>query len=375
MKLIGLDTIAEAPTDWSEVFDFREDLDELKTKIEKYRKYKNFIIIGNGGSITSFEAYYRALQPDREAAILSTMEPRLIEELKKKYSPEDTLVVPISKSGLNLGPIEIFLAFVDYPTLVITNPNEGALLEIARKRGYEIIDHPAIGGRFSGGTATALVPALLCGLDANQILSGLYEGYGLKKEAYSLSKRMFELENNGYSEVFLPIYSHYLMGFENMIVQLMHESVCKNGQGQTFYAAFSPEAQHHTNQRLLGGRKNVAAIFLKYENESISVSVPDDLKDVDIRGEKLDFIDGLPYQKGLLAEYMGTKKDADLNNVPNFTITLQKIDAFEIGELLGFWHLVTFYSCVLRGVNPFDQPAVENSKQITVDEIKKLQKK
>ncbi|MEI6499279.1 MAG: hypothetical protein WCO23_04915 [bacterium] len=373
MNISGLKMNGQLPEDWSEVFEYRENLNELKTKIEKYRKYRNFIIIGNGGSITSFEAYYRALSPDREAFILSTMEPRLIAEIKAKYQPSDTLVIPISKSGNTLGLMESLLAFIDYPKLVITNPEEGTLCEIAKIRECEIITHPNIGGRFSGGTASAIVPAILCGLDVEKILEGLYDGYKLKNEAYSLSSELYELEKIGYTEVYLPIYSQFLMGFENLIVQLMHESVCKDGHGQTFYASLSPESQHHTNQRFLGGRKNVAAIFLNYEAESFEVVVPQDLRDIDIRGEKLGFLNGLNYQKGLMAEYLGTKQDADINNIPNFTITLPEINAYNVGLLLGFWHLMAFYSCLLRGVNPFDQPAVENSKQITVSEIKQLQ--
>ncbi len=373
MKILGLKTTESVPSDWSAVFDYRENLKLLEDQIRPYRKYKNFIIIGNGGSITSFEAYYRALRPDREAFILSTMEPRLIEELKSKYNPENTLVIPISKSGNTLGLMESLLAFIDYPKLVITNSHEGTLSEIAKIRKCEIIEHPNIGGRFSGGTASAIVPALLCGLDAQMILEGLYGGYERTNEAYALSVSLLELENQGVNEVYIPIYSYYLMGFENLIVQLMHESVCKDSKGQTFYAALAPEAQHHTNQRFLGGQKDVAAVFIINKEGSAKVSVPDDLEGIAIRGTKLGFLNGLAYKDGLYAEYLGTKQDADIEKITNYTISIDQIDEKSVGELLGFWHLVAFYSSLLRQVDPFNQPAVENSKQITVDEIINLQ--
>ena len=159
-----------------------------------------------------------------------------------------------------------------------------------------------------------------------------------------------------------------------MIVQLMHESVCKDGKGQTFYAFFGPEAQHHTNQRFLGGKKNVIGTFItvtKPEND-LKIEVSDELKNIEYKGSKLDLLNGLPYQKALEAEYIGTKEDADAKGVPNLTIELDSISTKSVAELISFWHLTAFYSSNLRGVNPFDQPTVEDSKNITLEVIKKL---
>ena len=371
MKIIGLQEIKKAPGQLPAIFDYRIDLEKLNYEIKDFTSSKNIIIIGNGGSITSFEAFYRALKPQKEVFVLSTMEPRLIEELRAKYSPQDALVVPISKSGLNLAPIESLLAFVDYPVLAVTTENNGALSVMAQNMNWKIIDHPAIGGRFSAGASPAMAPALLSGLDAQKILSGLYDGYqNLQDQAFSLSNQLFELERKGIDEVYLPIYSYYLTGFHDLIVQLMHESVCKDGKGQTYFAALSPESQHHTNQRLFGGKRNMAAIFLTYLDKNDStISVPDQLKSVSIRDQKLSFIDKLSYQKALQAEYLGTKGEADNQSIPNFTIQLDNLDETEIGKLVAFWHLMAFYSSILRNVDPFDQPAVEGSKELTIREI------
>jgi glucose-6-phosphate isomerase len=159
-----------------------------------------------------------------------------------------------------------------------------------------------------------------------------------------------------------------------MIIQLMHESACKDGKGQTFYSSLAPESQHHTNQRFLGGKKNVIGTFIVIENASndAKISVPEAISKIDYKGEDLSIIDGVDYQGALRAEYLGTKQDADKNSVPNVTIEIDRVSPKSVGELLGFWHLVAFYSSVLRDVNPFDQPAVENSKNITLNEIKKL---
>jgi glucose-6-phosphate isomerase len=100
--------------------------------------------------------------------------------------------------------------------------------------------------------------------------------------------------------------------------------------------------------------------------------VPEELAEVDYKGEKLSFVDKIKYSDALNAEYLGTKGDADEKEVPNATIHIGEIDANSVGEFTAFWHMVAFYSSILRDVNPFDQPAVERSKNITMDIIKRI---
>ena len=371
MLKIDLKSFEQAPDNWSEVFDYREDLNALKPQLEEFARFNKIIVIGNGGSITSFDSYTAALRPQKPSATVWTMEPDYINKIKSSFAKDDTLVIAISKSGNTLGLLEALFAFEGYDVLVVTNPESGTLSQVAKTKGYRIIPHPPIGGRFSGGTSSAFVPSFLTGLNVEKIQQGLSDGYNLKNEAYSLAKYYFDLENQGYNEVYLPIYSESLKGFQNMIIQLMHESVCKSGKGQTFYAALSPEAQHHTNQRFLGGRINVIGTFfvVNQPNENIKLSLSEETKNLEYKGKTLEVINDLELQTGLKAEYLGTKKDADEKNIPNVTIEIDKINEQSVGELLAFWHLVAFYSAILRDVDPFDQPAVERSKDIALEEI------
>lgn len=373
MLKIDLKNIKQAPEDWNEIFDYREDIDKLNSQLEEFRNYKKMVVIGNGGSITSYDAYYGAINPQKKSVTVWTMEPDYISNIQKDFPPKDTIVIAISKSGNTLGLIEALCTFNNYKTFVVTNPESGTLSQMARIKSWKIIPHPPIGGRFSGGTSSAFAPCEIAGIDAKKIQSGLKDGYKLKDLAYSLSEYYFKLEKQGYNEVYIPIYSNALRSFQNMIIQLMHESVCKDNKGQTFYAALSPEAQHHTNQRFLGGKKNVIGTFIvvKKSTNKITISLDEKIKNLPYKSGNLNLIDGLNLQKGLLAEYHGTKLDADEKNVPNVTIELDRICEQSVGELLAFWHLVAFYSSIIRGINPFDQPAVERSKDITLEEITK----
>ena len=358
--------------DWSEVFDYQEDINKLLTSLQPFQNIKNIILIGNGGSITSYDAYYGALPSVKRSFTLWTMEPDFVKAVKDNCPPEESIVVAVSKSGNTLGLIETLSAFLNYKVVAVTNPVEGTLCQIARKMNWTIIEHPAVGGRFSGATSSAFVPAILAGLDVKKIQGGISRGYLMKAEAYSLSKYLFDLEQKGCNEVYVPIYSNRLKNFQNLIVQLMHESVCKDNKGQTFYSSLGPESQHHTNQRFLGGKRNVIGIFMivKEPENDLRIELPQDIQLIDYKGQKLSLIQNLPYQKALLAEYIGTKEDADRNKIPNVTVELEKITEQTVGMLVSFWHLVAFYSSILRQVDPFNQPAVEASKNITVEVIK-----
>jgi len=374
MLTLDLKNIEKAPDVWNNVFDYREDIEKLILSLSGFEKFKKLIVVGNGGSITSYDSYYHALNPQKSSATVWTMEPDYITKIQSQFLSDETLVIAISKSGNTLGLIEALSAFSNYTVLAVTDPRSGTLGQMAKNMGWKIIPHPPIGGRFSGGTSCAFVPSHLAGLDIRKIQSGLVLGYGLKDEAFSLAKYYYDLEKNGYSEIYIPIYSEALGNFQNMIIQLMHESVCKDGKGQTVYASLSPEAQHHTNQRFLGGDRNVIGTFInvKNPNNPISINLDEKVKKLPYKDKTLEVIEGLNLQDGLLAECVGTKQDADEKNVPNATIEIDRVSEESVGELLAFWHLVAFYSSILRDVDPFDQPAVERSKNITLDVIENL---
>jgi glucose-6-phosphate isomerase len=358
---------------------YHEDIAKLKDVMKKYTSYKNLIVIGNGGSNTSFKAFHQALVPlnsQKEAFILTTMEPDLLDEVKDRFNKKDTLVMPVSKSGTTIGILESLFAFSGYKVLPVTSPSEGALSVIAQKEGLDIIPHPDVGGRFSGLTSSAFAPALFFSIDVDSIDKGARNIYKdcapsvpiAKNPALQLASILFLLEKKGYSEVFCPIYSLKLDGFSNLIVQLMHESVCKAKQGQTFYCADAPESQHHTNQRFFGGKKNVLGLFVtvntQYDSES-KVKVPDSIKSIGVRGGTLGDINNVPYYKSLEFEFQGTFQDAVKNKIPSIRLSIDKISPFCVGEFLGFWHYVAVYSAMLRSVNPYDQPQVESSKEIS----------
>jgi glucose-6-phosphate isomerase len=350
---------------------YKPDFALMQKLAEEFSKYQNLIIIGHGGSVTSFAAIYGAMQnySSKKVYFVSTVDPVYISRIKKEASTLNTLVIAISKSGETVTQLEALMQFIFYPLLFVTGP-VGPLAEIAHRMNAKVVIHPSIGGRFTGFTEVALLPAALCGFDIQKIYKGgqeLLQKFSEDNEAYDAASVLYQLEQKNICDVFLPIYSHELVDFGNLIVQLCHESFGKDGKGQTYFAHEAPESQHHTNQRFFGGPKNIAGWFLGVEtlDSNLTIKVPESLADIPLKNSNLAVLDQIPLQSSLQFEREATIEDAKLQNIPLAEMQLTDLSSEEVGRLMAFWQMFAVYSSILRGVDPFNQPQVENSKNIS----------
>src|SRR3989344_4899719 len=357
----------------------RVDFRQLAEYRKAYEKYENVLVIANGGALNCILSPYYPLkyQSQKKVYFLSTVDPDYIYELKQELKPENTLVIAISKSGETTTQIESLMQFAEYPLLVITGKSS-SLRAIGEKLGAKIAMHPPIGGRFNSFTESSLLPLAIFGIDVKGLFEGalkLFDFYTKDNLAWSAASVFWQLEQKGYVDVFMPFYSHNLFPMSSLIVQLCHESFGKGGKGQTYFAHEAPESQHHTNQRFFGGTKNICGFFTSSENfnNQTATSYPHQLHSVQIKGRILFDINKIPLEKSLESELTGTMEDARINSIPLAHLSVSGFSPEEIGQLTAFWQLYAVYSSVLRGVDPFDQPQVENSKKISFD--KRLQYK
>ena len=65
------------------------------------------------------------------------------------------------------------------------------------------------------------------------------------------------------------------------------------------------------------------------------------------------------------AEQQATMDTFSQNGLAFREINLLKIDEFSLGQLMTLSMLETVATCYFLGVNPFDQPAVEQGKILT----------
>ncbi len=368
-KPIDIASIALPPE--PEFILYRPDFELMKKLASEYGQYPNILIIGHGGSITSFYGFYHALKEQviKKVYFLSTVDPDYIFELRQKLNPQNTLVIAISKSGETTTQIEALNMFVDFPLLIITGKSS-SLRAIGEKLNAKIILHPIIGGRYTGFTEVGLLPAALCGLDAEKLFNAAEAFYRLYRKdnlAWKTASVLFQLEQKGFVDVFMPFYSRALFAMSNVIVQLCHESFGKEGKGQTYFAHEAPESQHHTNQRFFGGIKNICGIFTTVNqfNHPTQNVFATGLLSVQVKGHHLADISKVPLEKAMEFEAAATMENARISGIPLLHLSVEGFSPSEIGQLLAFWQLFAVYSSLLRNVDPFDQPQVEASKSIS----------
>ncbi len=364
------------------------NLEELKVLREKYKDKKNIIVEGNGGAISNFRGIFSALGEvsDKNVILVDTEDPDYIYEVIKKYKKEDSLVILTSKSGTRIQVLANYFAFKDFPMLIITEDNDGALNQIRKIKNLDVSFYPKIDitDRYTGLTESALTTAEIVGIDTKEMINGgknIYSKCDLQSkfesnQALQLALALDKLEKIGYTELFLSIYSKKISGFSELIIQLYHESVCKNGMGQLIYGSEAPENQHHTLQRLISGRKNSIGIFLTVKNpahkDDLKLEVEDDLKNIKCRNITLGDLNNIKSADIFSVEFQGTWQDVIDNNIPTINLEIDKVSPYSMGEFMAFFYYTTFYSALLRDVNPCNQPGVEKSKENIFKLLEKL---
>lgn len=362
---------------------YQTDITNIQKIGQLFLNKKNLIIAGNGGSISTFRAFVEcfgknSIQP---IYLLDTDDSNYLAYLKQQCHPKETLMVMVSKSGNSIQSITNYLAMLEYEMIFVTS-NTGTLYEIAQIKNIPIINHPNISGRFSGITESALFPAYLANMNINEISQGAHETYQIchpqsplqNNPALQLAMYLDRLEQKNYTEIFLSIYSKQLTGFFELIVQLFHESVCKGNKGQTFYGGEAPENQHHTLQRFNSGRQNTLGIFMtvKNLNDDIKCTVENDIKHLVANKTSLEKFHSISMQTIINTEFQGTWQDTLQKQIPAVQIEIADLSPKNIGAVTAFWQYCAFYSAILRNVEPFTQPGVEQSKEYMFNIIQQL---
>ncbi len=356
---------------------YKPDINKIIRAAQTYKKFKNLIVIGYGGSINSFKAFYFANKDKakKKVFIINTVEPEVLNRTAKECNKKDTIIVAISKSGNTVSLIEDVLFFMNknFKNFLFVTSG-GALEKIASKMDITIIKHPDIGGRFAGITECALVPLAIAGINIKKIVNGarkVYDNKQLNSKIICLASSFWQLEKEGYTEIFAPDYSEFLDGVNLLATQLIHETTGKDGKGQTILTALSPESQHETNQRFFGGRKNMIGLFTTIkEHKKATLNVPKVLEEVKIKKDSIKILNNLELNKSLNYEALGVIATAKRFKIPHVVLEIEKLDEENTAELVGFWQLFAVYSAMARKQNPYNQPEVEHSKILTLKLIK-----
>jgi glucose-6-phosphate isomerase len=312
------------------------------------------------------------LDPDTYAAMLERLPlaaTRFV-AISKSGGTGETLMQAIAAlaavraAGLAARTPELFFG--------ITEPavagRHNGLRDLFAGHGVAMLDHdPDVGGRFSVLTNVGLLPAAVAGLDiaalrrgAAAALAPVLEGKapGEVPAAVGAALNAALAATKGKPIAVLMAYADRLERFTRWYVQLWAESLGKAGQGTTPIAALGPVDQHSQLQLFIAGPRD--KLFTVITAAAAG------------RGPRLDA--GLAAAAGepgfagktigdlVAAQGRATAATLARNGCPVRTIGLDRLDEASLGELLMHFMLETIIAAHLLGIDPFDQPAVEEGK-------------
>ena len=337
--------------------------DVTKNNLKKLKKYKNYNLIGMGGSILGAQAIYDFL----------------IKKINKKFiffnnlksnenfsNDKKSLNIVVSKSGNTLETFANINLILSHQkkndNLIITENKNSILNKLATKIKADVIEHKNyIGGRYSVLSEVGMVPAELMGLREKKF----------KRLNYLIKNKFFIkfLVNN-----VLCIYKNIKQGKRNSVIlnydessnnflewykQLTAESLGKSNKGLFPIISTMPKDNHSLLQLYLDGYKNNFFTFFsskKFKSNNFS---------------KLHLINGYKNLKNKnIDDIIYAQKKATQNIFKNKKIPFRCFEILNkneeaLGELFCFFILETLLLAKLLKVNPLDQPSVELIKKET----------
>ena len=241
------------------------------------------------------------------------------------------------------------------------------LRDLLGKFRVPMLDHDTgVGGRYSALTNVGLLPAAFLGLHRRGARGRRHRtGAGSRKKAGDAGavggRRCAlgcSLQSKGKSISVLMAYCDRLQRFTHWYVQLWAESLGKNGNGTTPLAALGPVDQHSQLQLFIGGPRDKLFTVITVDGAGSGPSMDGDL--AKLAGEP--GFAGKSIGDLVAAEGRATAETLAKNGCPVRTIHINRLDEEALGELMMHFMLETIIAAHLLGIDPFDQPAVEEGK-------------
>lgn len=369
------------------------DKDEFARIKKSAKKIQNdsdvLICIGIGGSYLGAQAaieflnsnFYGKADSDMPTVVFcgNSLSGSYLYDLIEWLGDKDFSINVISKSGTTTEPSVAFRIFKDklikkygkeeaakriYAT---TDRQKGALKTEADAEGYEEFVVPDdIGGRYSVLTAVGLLPIAAAGADIDELMKGAadaradYTDTDLSKATpYQYAALRNILYRKGYTTEIVENYEPSLRMFGEWCKQLMGESEGKDNKGIWPSSANFTTDLHSLGQYIQEGLRNLFETVIRVENPRHDVKIPGDEKNLDqlnfLEGKSLNYVNDRAYEGVVLAHTDG--------GVPVMTVNIPDQSEHTLGYMIYFFELAIAISGYLNGINPFNQPGVEEYKR------------
>jgi glucose-6-phosphate isomerase len=359
----------------------RANADRIKKTAAWVRKNADvLVVIGIGGSFTGATAGLEMVagKADFPIEFLGTgFNAGPIENFIKKYEKKRVAVNVISKSGTTLEIVAAFnvidsfmrkkYSAEDYKKrVIITTGPKGWMRDFANAEGIEPFEIPdGVGGRYSVLSAVGLLPFAVAGLDIDAMLDGAAEimngCQNLGNDAYRYAVARWLLHAKQKKAVEVLANFHGLAEIGAWWQQLFGESEGKEKKGLFPSPMIFSTALHSMGQFIQQGSPVLFETFINVEKE------PADAAFTASKSPALST--GVSKMTDLnRAAYLGTVKAHSDAKIPVISLNVPDTSEKSFGALVYFFEVACAMSAYLLGVNPFDQPGVEEYKR----EMRKL---
>lgn len=345
-------------------------------------KFSRLLLIGIGGSALGPQFVTNALsnpgQDKMTAYFFDNTDPDGFERTLARIGDalKETLVIVISKSGgtkeTRNGMLEAQAAYHEaglhfgHHAVAITEP--GSQLDKVANHERWLARFPMfdwIGGRTSELSAVGLLPAALQGFHIEAMLAGAAamdqltrrEEVAQNPAALLASMWHFATDGVGNKDMVILPYKDRLELFPRYLQQLVMESLGKKHnlegqvvhQGIAVYGNKGSTDQHAYVQQLRDGVANFFVTFVEV------------LKARD--GGRLEVEPGVSSGDYLSGFLYGTRKALYEGGRGSITLTIERVDATSVGQLIALFERAVGLYGFLVNVNAYHQPGVEAGKK------------
>ena len=348
------------------------------------------VVIGIGGSYLGAKCALEALSHSFEKQLKrEKAAPEIVfagHNLSEEYMAElldlmkerNVGVIVISKSGTTTEPAVAFRIVKNhmetaYGTeeaaeriVAVTDAKKGALKSLSVQEGYRtFVIEDNVGGRFSVLTPVGLLPIVIAGFDARRILEG---AAAMEKECAGPSEnnpavQYAAMRNLLYSKgkkiEILVSFNPKLQYFGEWWKQLYGESEGKDGKGIFPASVNFTTDLHSMGQYIQDGERTLMETVISVGNSNRNVIIGNDPQNLD----GLNFLSGKHVEECNRKAELGTKLAHIDGGVPQLSVSIDRIDEYNLGELFYFFEKACGISAYVLGVNPFNQPGVEAYKK------------
>jgi transaldolase/glucose-6-phosphate isomerase len=315
--------------------------------------FKYAVLLGMGGSSMAplvFQQTFKDTNPNIKLIVLDTTDPKTIQKVENEIAIAKTLFIVSSKSGNTAEIMALYDYFFDRvykikeeragENFIAITDQHSPLTGLAKRKQFRkvFINYSDIGGRFSALSYFGIVPAALMGINVREILERakiMAQSCGPEKPIFenpgvTLGAAMAELAIHGCDKLtyLLP---PELSSFGLWLEQLIAESTGKEGKG------------------ILPVNGNPLIELDTYGKDRFFVSMQFSSQQNNI--QKLKELIALQY--------------------PVINILIK--DKLDIGQEFFRWEIATAVAGAIMGINPFDQPNVQESKTKTNQLLKKVE--